>query len=545
MLELRKEERDAAKGKGSTKGKGKGKGVGKNDKGKGKGKSSGPRPGDWYCKSCENVDFNFATRAVCRWCEAKWDAVAEPKPRRRSRSRSTRSARTRSRTVSRGRPVRRASRKRSASRVKIIEDDTEWEEVMTKKEKKALKRKMKSQERWKLKEEERKAKEEAVGEEIMEVDKEEERYVEAVKDLTAAERKRMGLAPCTKPDFKALFRWPAATPKAPKDATETVAEAAAVKASAAIAEMDKNITKLKDFLGANTGEGDAFTAPIQNLIDAKTKEREALTKKGAEGAVSVEKLKLNLAKGNDDEAERVRKAKEDQKAHLEKAAKLRDVLAEKLAMAQKQLADFDSILTEHATKVTAEEHVKTEHHAAVKAEWERRIAESPAEAGSQIPEDKSNVPEAAATQISGDYYLEAQFIPDEVPVIMKVSKEQREFLEDLWSRLITWKLHGRMEIRYGELLGNDMKGIKSIIDILGNSFWERLYGSRTEGIELDDIVPSQLRWSLSTALEKVGKDLSDGAKHLEKMKEAVAAFKEYKLLSVMQRTMGSPYALPY
>ena len=542
LMELRKEVADAkveddnAWTKGSGKGTNKGKGKGK---GKTKGMGKGPRPGDWLCHEtgCDaQGQLNFATRSWCRWCSCAW----RPRPgiesndnlSKKEKELEKMERRRKSRSRSRSKSGRRSSRSRSKSgKVVTMAMDDGW--VTPRQAKKKAKQVAK-----------KKAKEEAEDkngseEDGMEIDD----MVElALKDVNTADRRKLGVGILLKSDFYALMNWPVEQAAAAKTPAEVVAEAAACKSANAVSEKDKEIERLKQYV-ENAADTPGLQANLQTSLDSALKEREVMTKKGKEGNVGVEKLRLNLARVKADEEERSRGVTETKKKQLERVERFRTVLTKQVEAAQAEMDAFEAMITDYDTKIAEDQDAKRAFHTSLCLEWEEKINEVAGAPIVEIPptpqQSPPPQPSAAAAgatapeQHDPDHLLKAAWATSDLPVLKVPNEEVGAWLSQVWAMLQIWNENADSQCLYKELAGPGPHGVLAIQELLGKTFWERLYSERV--VTPDDVVPVQLKFLLTFTLGTLAREITANACHAGDVQNAEKMFKESKFKSIKSR----------
>ena len=548
LMELRKEVADTkdvednAWNKGSGRGaggKGKGKSKGKDSgmgKGRNKGMGKGPRPGDWLCHEagCDaQGQLNFGSRSWCRWCSCPWRprpgiAHAEDiKKKEKELEDLVRRSRSRSRSKSRT-----SSRSRSATKKKLTWDD-EW--ITPRKAKKRAKQQ---------------AKKDAKAEEVQEgAGKEDSMIVDdmvelALKDVNNADRKKLGVGTLLKSDFRALMSWPSETNAAAKSPADIVAEAAACKSATAVSEKDKEIDRLKQYV-TNAADTPGLQTSLQTSLDAAVKEREIMTKKGKDGNVGVEKLRLNLARVKADEEERTKGVVEARRKHLERTARYKTVLEKQVEAARAELDAFDSMIVDYDAKVTEDQDAKAAFHTSLCKEWETKIKEtagtSPAESSTPpTVEAVAPTPDASASasaptveQHDPDHLLKAAWSAADLPVLKVPSDEVGCWLSQVWAQLQIWNENADSQMLYKELAGAGPHGVLAIQELLGKTFWDKLYSGRA--VTPDDVVPVQLKFLLTFTLGTLAREITANADHAGDVKAAEAAFQARKKITLKSR----------
>ena len=529
---------DSAWTKGGGKGGGKGKGVAAKGKGKSKGKGKGmslaPKPGDWLCHEagCEaNGQYNFASRSSCCWCGCSW----RPRPgiqkhaeldqlrkevQELKKTKGGAAARARSRSASRSRANqghRSRSKTRRRSRSVQFEDDEGWGVA---KGRKGRKKKRKAANENEKKEAADDKEDEVV--EIMEVD--EQPFTD---ELETVEKRKLGIPhKAAKREFHSLFPWPSEDKAPARNAADAVNESGACRKGALLAEKDAAIEMYIRFVTEAEGK-QTMQAELQRTLDGMKKERETIAKKGQELVVNVERMKETQQKELADWVEKRAKWKSASEIVAGKTDKRKAALREQIQIATRALAELESV--ENANKVKWQEELETQTkwHGEKMAEWQTRID---AAAVVQTAEKSNSVEE---NDEQADYNLETEWIPSDAPTVTVKSEFQSAWLSQLWAQLQHWNKNSKTAVLYHEIAGPGAEGVAAIRDLLGDTFWEKMYGSRV--VTEHDIVPLQLKFLLTFTLGAVTKDIVKYAEHADDVKKAEEAFMTYKSKSVNLR----------
>ena len=365
----------------------------------------------------------------------------------------------------------------------------------------------------------------------------------ALKEVTWADRKKLGVGALIKSDFTALFKPPecATVLKTP---IKVVEEAAACKSAMAVTDKDKEIDRLKQFvIGAADTPG--LKASMQTALDQAVKEREIMAKKGKEGNVGVEKLRLNLAKVKADEEERINGVIETKKKHVDKVARLREVLEKKAEEAKEEVDAFNAVVIEFEKKVALDLETKSKFHTDLCAEWEKKIVETAGTslAESSTPPTVEAVAPAADASASAsaptveqhdpDHLLKAAWSAADLPVLKVPNDEVGCWLSQVWAQLQIWNENADSQILYKELAGAGPHGVLAIQELLGKTFWDKLYSGRA--VTPDDVVPVQLKFLLTFTLGTLAREITANADHAGDVKAAEAAFQARKKITLKSR----------
>ena len=331
-------------------------------------------------------------------------------------------------------------------------------------------------------------------------------------------------------DFKSLFSWPAKEKPLLKTAAETINESAACKKAAALEEKESAINMYLKFVQDAEGKT-AMQAELQKTLDGMIKERDIFSKKGQELVINVERMKEAQQKQVADWAERMGKWKVNGNAEAEKATKRKGALQEQIQIATKALADLQEAETENKQKWAEELVVQTKWHKEKLAEWQTRI-------NSVVNVPSEAIPPTPSLQLDdakedSDYDLETEWIPSDAPKLVPPNEGESEWLSQLWARLQIWNRNSKASVLYRELAGPGECGVMAIKSLLGDKFWDSMYGQR-EVMEYD-IVPLQLKFLLTFILGALTKDIIKHATHAEKVTAAEAAFLSYKIKNVHSR----------
>ena len=256
---------------------------------------------------------------------------------------------------------------------------------------------------------------------------------------------------------------------------------------------------------------DAHYLEIMRKVLKETEGLLAKLSKGSTGATAVEAMKAKMRDANKVEEARLEEYATKEGKILEKMDAMQEAFDLQITEIKRRKEVFLTHRLKAAQLYAEDATARISRHQSIKAAWEAKIhAEEEAmktgkvaqvAAEEQVEEAKDVEVEAA--EADTDYGLDAPWSTDDLPAMEKPETGEYEFWINLSAAVNEWAgTHCAAPCTYGQLTGPGDASvlIKSVVKLIGISYWRKLYGDRQ--VNLDDVVPRHLGYVLGHALSK-------------------------------------------